>query len=202
VIFIPDDVDEIARAVQACAAEFDHVFTSGGIGPTHDDVTIEGVARAFGRTVVRNRELEAIIRGYFGDGVDESRLRMADAPDGAEIVRAEGLRWPVLAVGSVYILPGVPEHFRSKFDALRERFRAAPFHIRTIYTKEDEFDLAPRLNQVAADNPDVEIGSYPNFTRDDYKVKVTIESKEGPAVERAFAELLGLLEASALAGTD
>jgi molybdenum cofactor synthesis domain-containing protein len=111
IVIIPDDTDVIATSVRECAGEFDYVFTSGGVGPTHDDVTIEGVARAFGREVVRHPELEAMLRGYFGDGIDGARLRMADAPAGSELIREGDLRWPVLAVQNVYVLPGVPNYF-------------------------------------------------------------------------------------------
>jgi molybdenum cofactor synthesis domain-containing protein len=199
IVVIADDVDEISRAVSECARGFDYVFTSGGVGPTHDDVTIEGVARAFDRRVIRVPELEAMLRSYFGEGINEARLRMADAPDGSEFIRADGLRWPVLATENVFVLPGVPELFRSKFDAIRERFRGRPFFAAAIYTQEDEFDIAPRLDRVAAGNPDVEIGSYPTFTREDYRVKITIESKVETAVERARAELLELLDPVAIA---
>jgi molybdopterin-biosynthesis enzyme MoeA-like protein len=177
----------------------DDVFTSGGVGPTHDDVTIEAVALAFGQPVVRHPELEAMLRGYFGEAADEARMRLADTPRGSELIWDEGLRWPVLAMQNVYVLPGVPELFRSKFEAIRERFRAEPFHISAIYTREDEFDIAPRLDKVAAIHADVEIGSYPTFTRDDYRVKITIESKESEAVERARAALLETLDAEAIA---
>ena len=196
---IPDDVEEIARDVRECSDRFDFVFTSGGVGPTHDDMTIEGVARAFGRPVVRHPELAAMIRGYFGEGTDETRLRMADVPEGSELIRAAGLRWPVLATENVYVLPGVPELFRSKFEAIRDRFRAEPFHARAIYTREDEFDIAARLERVAAEHPGVDVGSYPTFTRDDYRVKITVESKEERAVERAVASLLELLDPDRLA---
>lgn len=202
IVIIPDDVAEIAKAVSECAAGFDHVFTSGGVGPTHDDVTIEAVARAFDRAVIRHPELAQMIRGYFGDDVDEARMRMADTPEGAELIRGEALRWPVLAVENVFILPGVPELFRSKFEAIREKFRADPFHYSAIYTREDEFDITPHLNHVAAEYPEVEIGSYPTFTREDYSVKITIESKEAAAVERALAALLERLNPAALVRTE
>jgi len=199
IVIIPDDVDVIANAVRECAEGFDYVFTSGGVGPTHDDVTIEGVARAFGREVVRHPELEAMLRGYFGEGIDAARLRMADAPESSELIRGVDMRWPVLAVDNVFVLPGVPELFRKKFEAIRERFRATPFYTQVIYTREDEFDIAPRLDAVAADHPDVDIGSYPTFTRDDYRVKITLESKEQAAVESARDQLLALLDAASLA---
>jgi molybdopterin-biosynthesis enzyme MoeA-like protein len=162
-------------------------------------VTIEAVARAFDQPVVRHPELEAMLHGYFGDGADEARMRMADTPRGSDLIREKGLRWPVLAMQNVYVLPGVPELFQSKFEAIRERFRAEPFHISAIYTREDEFDIAPRLDHVAASHTDVEIGSYPTFTSDDYRVKITIESKEPAAVERARAALLETLDADAIA---
>ena len=202
IVVIPDDVDVIATAVRECARDFDYVFTSGGVGPTHDDVTIEGVARAFGREVVRHPELEAMLRGYFGDGINEARLRMADAPDGSELIREGDLRWPVLAVQNVIVLPGVPELFRKKFEAIRERFRAAPFFIRVIYTREDEFDIASRLDDVAARHSDVDIGSYPTFTNQDYKVKITLESKAQDSLERARDQLLQLLDAASIARTE
>jgi molybdenum cofactor synthesis domain-containing protein len=202
VVVIADDVTEIARAVRECAAEFDYVFTSGGVGPTHDDVTIEGVARAFDRPVVRIPELEAMLRSYFGEGMNEARLRMADAPYGSQLIKAAGLRWPVLATENVYVLPGVPELFRSKFEAIRERFRGDPYYVGAVYTREDEFDIAPRLDRVAANHPDVDIGSYPTFTREDYRVKVTIESKVEAAVDRARSELLALLDPAAIFGSE
>jgi molybdenum cofactor synthesis domain-containing protein len=194
VVVIADDLDTIAEEVSECSGRFNYVFTSGGVGPTHDDVTIEGIARAFDRPVVRHSELEAMLRTYFGDSIDESRLRMADMPEGSELIREQGMRWPVIATRNVFILPGVPELFRSKFEAISERFRAEPFHSCAIYTQEDEFDISPRLHDVAANNPDVDIGSYPTFTRKDYRVKITIESKEESSVARARKALLELLD--------
>jgi molybdenum cofactor synthesis domain-containing protein len=202
ILIIPDDLDVIAASVRECSEQFDYVFTSGGVGPTHDDLTIEGVARAFDRAVVRHPELAALLRGYFGEDADEKRMRMADTPEGARLIREQGMRWPVLAMKNVFILPGVPELFRSKFEAIRERFRAEPFHASALYTREDEFDIAPRLDRVAAEHPDVEIGSYPTFTRADYRVKITVESKERAAVERAVAALCELLDPAGLVSAD
>lgn len=202
IVVIPDDLDTIAQTVRQCAECFDHVFTSGGVGPTHDDMTIVGVARAFDRAVVRHPELEAMLRAYFGDGIDETRLRLADLPEGSTLIYDNGLRWPVLATENVFVLPGVPELFRSKFEAIRERFRAEPFFVATIYTREDEFDIAPRLDRVAAQYTDVEIGSYPNFTSEEYRVKLTIESKAATAVDDVRAALLALLDPAAIVRTE
>ena len=202
VVIIPDELDTIAQAVRECAGSFDYVFTSGGVGPTHDDVTIAGVALAFDRPVIRHPQLEAMLRSYFGDGVDEARLRLADTPAGSSLLYDNGMRWPVLVTENVFVLPGVPDLFRSKFEAIRERFRAAPFFVATVYTREDEFDITPRLDRIAAEYPNVEIGPYPNFAGEEYRVKLTIESKEAAAVEQVRAALLALLDPSAIVRTE
>ncbi len=194
ILTVPDDLEEVAAAVKELAARFDHVFTSGGVGPTHDDVTIAGIARAFDRQVVRHPELEAKIRAYFGPEVDEARLRMAEVPEGAELIQVPDLRWPVLLCGNVYVLPGVPELFRRKFAAIRERFRVAPFHARAVYTQQDEFDIAHLLRELADRHPQVSIGSYPNFSAPDYRVKVTLESKDAAALAAAVESLLAVLD--------
>src|SRR5215216_4753071 len=87
IVMIPDEVEEIAHYVRECAAHFDYVFTSGGVGPTHDDVTIEAIARAFNRPVVRHPDLDAMLRGHFGDNADDARMRLADIPEGSELIR-------------------------------------------------------------------------------------------------------------------
>ena len=201
-IVIPDEVEEISRAVRECASQFDYVFTSGGVGPTHDDLTVAGVGRAFNRPVVRNEALAALIRELFGRQADEARLRLADVPEGAHLVASEGIRWPVLAVENVYIFPGVPEILRSKFDAIRERFRSAPFRNASVLTQEDEFDLAPGLRHLAEANPEVEVGSYPTFACEEYRVRITLQSGTPAAVDAALAQLLKMLDPQRLVGVE
>lgn len=202
IVVIPDDVETVAAAVRELSAAFDHVFTSGGVGPTHDDVTINGVARAFNQAVVRHPDLERRLNAHFGANADESKLRMADVPANAELLEMPDWRWPVLVCGNVYILPGVPELFRKKFLAMRERFRVAPFFAQAIYTLEDEFDIAEDLRQVADAHPAVAIGSYPNFSSPDYRVKITLESKDEAALGVAVKSLLGKLDRDRLVGNE
>lgn len=194
IVIIPDDVEEVAASVRELSSRFDHVFTSGGVGPTHDDVTLAGVARAFDVNLVRRADLEAKLRTYFGADVDESRLRMADTPEGSELLAPEEMRWPLLKVRNVFILPGVPELFHKKFMAIRERFRVAPFFARAFYTLQEEFDIAAGLRAVADAHPQVAIGSYPSFSSPDYRVKVTLESKDAAALESAAEELIAILD--------
>jgi molybdenum cofactor synthesis domain-containing protein len=194
---IPDVLEEIEATVREFAARFDHVFTSGGVGPTHDDLTMEGVARAFGSTVIRHPELEALLRAYYGERLQERNLRMADVPDGAHFVHGETTPgWPVIAMRNVYILPGVPELFRRKFVSIRERFRDQPFHLKQVFTSSEEGHIAHELDRIVATYAAVQVGSYPTFSAPDYKVKVTIEGKDADAVARACEDLVRALGAA------
>src|SRR5436309_2170978 len=130
---IPDDVELIAREVREFQPSYDWVFTSGGVGPTHDDVTIEGVARGLGVRVVRDPGLQTRLEEAFSGKPNDARLRMADVPEGAELLAPDHLVVPVVAIRNVFVFPGVPEIFRRKFDAIKERFRDRPFLLRTVY---------------------------------------------------------------------
>jgi len=190
---IPDDLDDIARTVRAFHERFDLVFTSGGVGPTHDDMTIEGIARAFGRSVVRERELEQKLREFYKEKVNEARLKMSEVPQGAELIYGGALAFPTLKIANVYILPGIPEILQSKFLAIRERFSADPFHLRIVYTREGEGAIAQFLNDTLRSFPELLLGSYPKIGDPEYVVKLTLESKDRDYVERALAHLLGVL---------
>lgn len=190
VIVIPDVLEEISATVKEFSDRYDHVFTSGGVGPTHDDLTMEGVARAFGEKVVRHPELEQLLRGYYGEKLEVRNLRMADVPEGAHFVHGDHPSWPVIARKNVYILPGVPEIFRRKFKWIRERFREAPYFLREVFTSAEEGTIAGHLDAVVAAHPGVQIGSYPRFDTAEYRVKVTLEAKDEALVVAATQELV------------
>jgi molybdenum cofactor synthesis domain-containing protein len=189
---VPDEVEVIAPAIAAFSREWDFVFTSGGVGPTHDDVTIEGVARALGVPVIRHPRLVSILQQYYGDGVNEAHLKMAEVPEGAELA-GESLRFPTIVAGNVYVLPGVPEIFRQKFEALRERFRDQPYHLKNVFVRIGEGMLAQHLNSLLRDFPTLMLGSYPEFSNPEYRVKITLESRDPAYVEGALGALLARL---------
>jgi len=198
---IPDEVDLIAAEVREFSRAHDVVFTSGGVGPTHDDVTMEGVARALGTRVIRHPQLVSLLEGYFKGQkaqLNEARLRLAEVPEGAELVSDGAMMFPAVTVRNVYILPGVPEIFRQKFDMLRERFRESPFHLTSVFVSIGEGLLADHLNALVARHPELMLGSYPEFSNPEYKVKVTLESKDRGLMERAVEELLAALPPGAL----
>jgi molybdenum cofactor synthesis domain-containing protein len=190
---IPDDLDDIAASVRAASSRYTHVLTSGGIGPTHDDLTMEGIARAFDVPVERHPELERLLARYYGPRLDPNHLRMASAPRGAELLVSDHPEWPVCAFRNVYILPGIPLIFRRKLDAIKERFRAPPFHLARVYALAEEAWLAPRLEAVLAAVPGVTIGSYPRLEAPDYRVMITLEAEDPSRLDAAVRELEGRL---------
>lgn len=193
---IPDELDDIAATVTDFARRFDHVFTSGGVGPTHDDVTMAGIARGFGTRVVREPTLEAKVRGYWRERLAESNLRLAEVPEGATLVYGRDDVWPVVSYQNVYILPGVPALFRRKFIDIRDRFRATPITVARAYLDVEEGPIAPDLDAVVAAFPSVKIGSYPRFSERDFKVLITFESFAPDDVAGALAMLRARLGAS------
>src|SRR6266849_1335237 len=190
---IPDEIQLIAQEVAAFSRAHDVVFTSGGVGPTHDDVTMEGVALAMGAKVVRDPTLVGILERHFRDRLNESHLKMAEIPEGAELVGGETIRCPTVLMGNVYVLPGVPEIFRQKFEAIRERFRDEPFHLKCVFVRIGEATLADYLNRLLVDFPLLLLGSYPEFSNPEYKVKVTLESRDEAYLEGALERFLARL---------
>ena len=199
---IPDELDVIAATVREFHETYDVVFTSGGVGPTHDDVTIEGVARGLGRAVVRHPELEEGLRKYLKGQLNEAHLKMADVPEGTELLHDPSLGFPTIKVENLYVLPGIPEILRKKFEVLRERFAAAPYFLRVIYTRQGESSIAASLNQALVEFPDLLLGSYPKIGDPDYMVKLTVESKSLDYVERAFERLIALLPPGSVVRTE
>jgi molybdenum cofactor synthesis domain-containing protein len=158
---IPDEVALIGPEVAAFARDFDLVFTTGGVGPTHDDVTIAGIAHGFAVNVVRHPDLERRLRARHGANLNAARLRMAEIPDGAELVGEGSLYAPVVKFRNVYIFPGIPKILQEHFRAVSERFRDAPFYLKAVYVKEGEGIIASILNDLLATFPQLLLGSYP-----------------------------------------
>lgn len=190
IAIIPDELDDIAATVRGFSDRFDVVFTSGGVGPTHDDLTMEGIARAFDTRVVVEPTLEKLLREFWGDAMPAANLRLAELPEGGELVYADGSRWPTVCYRNVYILPGVPSLFRRKFLAMRERFAGEPLCIARVFSMGDEGTLAPHLDAVVAAFTEVKVGSYPRFEETEFRVILTLESVDRAALSRACNDLV------------
>ena len=175
VVMVPDDIPTIAREVAALAEAHDWLFTSGGVGPTHDDVTIEGVARAFGTTVILSPVLEKMLRDFYGDRMTDGHALMARVPDGARLVSSK-ISWPVVTMENVWVLPGVPEIFQAKMTTvLAELSPDRPFVSMSVCTNLDEGQIKALLDRVVVAYGDVDIGSYPKWSDPEYKTKLTFD---------------------------
>jgi molybdenum cofactor synthesis domain-containing protein len=195
---VPDEIPLIIDALRRCLASAKWVFTSGGIGPTHDDVTIAAVAQAFGRPVVLDETTMQLLRARYGASLNAARTRLAEVPEGARVEFHEGYLFPVISLDNVTILPGVPSLLREGFTRIRERFRVAPIFSRALYFTLGEGALAEHLDATVARYPSVAIGSYPRFDDADYRVKVTFDGRSEPEVRDAAAFLRARLPASAI----
>jgi molybdenum cofactor synthesis domain-containing protein len=199
VVMVRDDRAAIADEVRALAASHDALFTSGGVGPTHDDVTIDGVAAAFDVEVETSPQLESLLRGYFGAKLTDGHLCMARAPLGARLVTSKQAPWPTIVMGNTWVLPGVPEIFAARMPLLRAELAGATALVsRVVYTNLDEADLKPLLDKVVADHPEVEIGSYPQWRHPHYKTQLTLDCVDPRLVDCAQAELEALLPEGAI----
>lgn len=193
ILAIPDEFELIASTVRDYAGRFTWVFTSGGIGPTHDDITVAAIAAGFGVPVVVEPRLEDALRRHYQERVTTDHLQMAKVPQGAELIDVPGLAYPQIQFRNVFILPGVPELFRYKWHAIKERFSSAPIALREVFLRADEGAIAGALRQCAERFPAVLIGSYPSFRREEYSIKVTLEARQAETVETALAQLQALL---------
>jgi molybdenum cofactor synthesis domain-containing protein len=192
IIVCPDEIPVIVRDLRELASTHDIVITSGGVGPTHDDVTIKAVAAAFDVKVVRAPAYESMMRGHYGERITDMHLRMADVPEGYRLISTPEMKWPTVVMRNVYVFPGVPQIFKHKFLIMREELKGTSrFFSRTVYVGLDEPALAPLLDHLASGHPDVSIGSYLYWGDDsDYRTKLTIDGRVEEAVERCFVEMV------------
>jgi molybdenum cofactor synthesis domain-containing protein len=190
-VLVPDEIPVIRREVAELSQSTDVVFTSGGVGPTHDDVTIEAVAQAFGVDQVIEPRLEALLRRTYAERTTEAHLRMALVPRGAELVSASDAHWPATLMQNVFILPGVPEIFRMKLESVRSHLRGlSPFVSRAVFLRLEEVDLKTELDAVVMRHPEVEIGSYPKWRDPTYRTKITFDARDSQLVALALEDFV------------
>lgn len=198
IVVVPDVIDVIARDVRLLSDAYDFVFTSGGVGPTHDDLTLDGVARGFGREVEIHAGLVDRITRAQGRPPSETQMKMARLPAGALLIDAGDLWLPVIVIENVHIFPGIPKLLETKFRSVRERFRGVPFLLKRVYLGQRESDIAEHLNATLAEWPDLLMGSYPRTGAAEWLVQVTLESRDPACLEGALASLLARLPAGAV----
>lgn len=198
VVMVLDDVETIANEVRELSAAHDFVFTSGGVGPTHDDVTIEAVARAFGVAVVTSERMEQMLRAFYDDRLTEGHLLMARIPEGARLASNAKVPWPAVVMRNVWVLPGVPEIFAMKLPLLRAELAGdRPFVSFAVLTDLDEGQLKPLLDRVVARHPHVDVGSYPRWGDTEFRTKLTFDGLDEARVRAARDAFVAILPETA-----
>jgi len=190
---VPDDLDRIGEAVNAMRSAHDYVFTTGGIGPTHDDITIDAIAAALGVPVIVHPEARAILETYYRNrpgGLTDARLRMARVPQGAELIPNPASGAPGVKIGNLYIMAGVPNIAASMLEALTGKLEGGrPVVSVTVGARAAESDVADLLRETEAAHPGVAIGSYPFFKDGRYGANFVIRSEDGALARETGEEL-------------
>jgi molybdenum cofactor synthesis domain-containing protein len=197
---VPDEAYRIAENVNALRGSHDYLFTTGGIGPTHDDITVDAMALAFGVPVIVHPDARRILEDYYRDrpgGLNEARLRMARVPEGAELIPNRTSGAPGVKIGNVYILAGVPYIAAAMLEALTGKLEGGlPMVSVTIGARTAESEVADLLRETEAANPGVAIGSYPFIKDGRYGANFVIRSEDRELARRTGEQLSTALRAA------
>jgi molybdenum cofactor synthesis domain-containing protein len=195
---VPDAIGRIAEAVNALRAQHDYLFTTGGIGPTHDDITVDSIAHALGVSVVVHPRAREILEAYYASrgGVTEARLRMARVPEGAELIENRMSGAPGIRVGNIFILAGVPHIATVMLEALAGKLEGGrPLISRTVGGMVAESEVAELLREVEAAHEGCQIGSYPFFRDGRVGANFVIRSTDETKLAACEADLVARLAA-------
>jgi len=196
---IPDNIDVIAKTVAHHANSTDYVCTSGGVGPTHDDVTFDGIAKAFALPIKEHDEAFAYFhsaqqKAGRGDLVSEAQRKMLRYPTPCQVYFVQPLWLPLVVVNNVYIFPGVPYLFEKLLLNLAHLFVGGKFFRETVYTNLSENQIAANLKAVQDENRAVAIGSYPKMPGGAYSVMITVEGVDENKVHAVAQKLMPLID--------
>lgn len=193
---IPDIEDTIVHTINELRAKHDYVFTTGGIGPTHDDITSASIAKAFGVSIHRHPEAEAILRRHYTpDMINEARLKMADVPQGAVLLDNPVSSAPGFRMGNVYVMAGVPKIMQAMLDAIIPELKGgAPMLSLSITINLPEGEIAEGLTEIQSRYPDIEIGSYPMYQKEGFSTTLVLRSTNPARNDAAGNEIRALTQ--------
>ena len=174
------------------------VLAAGVAGPAVRATDSSTLLAGFGIKVVRHPDIERRMRQRFGDQVNDARLRMANVPEGATLLATEAPFAAIVKIRNVYIFPGIPKILEERFHAIKEMFRDAPYYLKNVYVRYGEGVIATILNDLLVKFPELMLGSYPVLDLPDYKVKVTLESKDSKYLDQALQAFVAALPADAV----
>lgn len=189
---VPDVLEEIVAALNALRERYDYVITTGGIGPTHDDITADAVAAAFGVDLQEHPEIIAMMQARWGDDLNAARRRMARVPVGGELVKNPVQGPPGFTIGNVFVLAGVPTIMRGMLEDVGPRLRSGAVTIsRTLRVEgSGEGAIAAPLETVAKAHPEMSLGSYPFFGPEGFGSHLVLRSRDAEELARAVGELM------------
>jgi molybdenum cofactor synthesis domain-containing protein len=198
---VPDVQDEIVAALNALRTRYDYVVTTGGIGPTHDDITADAVAAAFGLELYEHPEILAMMQARWGDELNAARRRMTRVPVGAELVKNPVQGPPGFTIGNVFVLAGVPAIMRGMLEDVGPRLRGGrPTIARTVRVEQSgEGTIAAPLEAVAKAHPAMSLGSYPFFGPDGFGSNLVLRGRDAEEVAATVAELIAALRLAGVA---
>ena len=201
---VADDHAEIVDAVRALSARYDYLFTTGGIGPTHDDITADAVADAMGVELAEDAEVVALLTARMGEPPNAARRRMARIPPGAAKIAHPQGGPPGFNVANVFVMAGVPGIMKGMLEDIGPRLRTgAVVHARTLRVAgTGEGVLAAPLEVVARAHRDMSLGSYPFFTPEGYGANLVVRGRDAAQVDAVTAELTAALEAAGVLGVE
>lgn len=201
---VPDEHDRIVAALNELRSRYDHVFTSGGIGPTHDDITADAVAAAFGVEISVREDARALLESRSAARriqINDARLRMARIPDGASLIVVDSSAAPGFSIQNVHVMAGVPSIFTEMVDRVLPTLAAgAPTVSRELRFDVGEGRIADQLRGLAAEFPELAFGSYPFFSEGVYGTNIVVRGTDPDLVELGFARVRQLRDATPGAG--
>ena len=191
--FVSDLEEEIVLAVQQLSRKYDHVFTSGGIGPTHDDITVDAIGKAFGLMVKVNVEAKQLLEAHYleiGVELNEARLRMTRTPVGAKLIKNTISGAPGFQVVNVFVMAGVPAIFKAMVSSVVRTLKTGnPVLSRNLNVMSGEGNIAEKLKIFAKSNNTLSVGSYPFQLDGKYGTNIVIRGKDSNTLDEAFIAL-------------
>jgi molybdenum cofactor synthesis domain-containing protein len=197
---VPDLEAEIVAAVNALRSTYDYLFTTGGIGPTHDDITADAIAKAFGVHIHHHPEALAILEPRYKPGeFNEMRRRMARIPEGGILIRNSVSAAPGFQIENVFVMAGVPMIMRAMLEDVAPRLkRGVPVHTRTVSARVAEGRIAAALARIQGEHKTVAIGSYPFYREDGSGTQLVVRGRDSAAVSAAAEAIEAALRAEGI----
>ncbi|XP_018336860.1 FAD synthase-like [Agrilus planipennis] len=206
IVVIGDDLKEITNEVRSFSSKYNYVITTGGIGPTHDDVTFEGVSLAFNERLIVHPELYKLCCEFFNTtDINYPGMKLSRVPQSSILTYPQSHKsYPNVRVKNVYMFPGVPQLFQKSFNLLHKELFYSPtkFYSKVLYLTVSEDKVAPYLDNLVKSNPNVLFGSYPDITNKLYMVRVCLESVDQDAVNSAYEKLISSIPEQYIAEID